>query len=171
MLLVIQQSVDICKFNSGLFLYLERMDSGLFAVAVVTAILLSLILGFVLGVKFHRQVITRCKGSSGDPDSCDGAKSRTIEGVKYTQSPPRDEQHTRNKNETQSKKNLLKKKRAGTDENADGSDSDTSAAGKIGKEDRTPSSSPDKSISPSVSIGRFESKKPTLNNGKISDVC
>ena len=137
------------------------MDSGLFAVAVVTAILLSLILGFVLGVKFHRQVITRCKGSSGDPDSCDGAKSRTIEGVKYTQSPPRDEQHTRNK----------KKKRAGTDENADGSDSDTSAAGKIGKEDRTPSSSPDKSISPSVSIGRLESKKPTLNNGKISDVC
>ena len=150
---------------------LESVDDGLFAAAVVTAILLSLVLGFFLGVKFHHQIISRCKGSSGDPDSCDGAKTRTIEGVKYTKSPPRDEQKPRNKNERQSKKNLLKKKRSETDGNADGSDSDTSTAGKIGEEDCTPSSSPAKSISLSVSIGRFESKKPPLNNGKIADVC
>ena len=148
-------------------LSLESMDSGLFAVAVVTAIVLSLILGLVLGVKFHHQVLSRCRLSSEDPESCDGPKNKTVEGVKYTKSPPRDEQLTRNKSEAQSKKNLLKKKRSKTDESED-SDSDTSTAGKIGQEEK---SSPAKSISPSVSIGRLESKKPPLKNGKISDVC
>lgn len=148
-------------------LCLDSVDNGLFAVAVVTAILLSLILGFALGVKFHRQVFSHCKRSSGDAESCDG-KNKTVEGVKYTKSPPRD------KYETQSKKNLLKKKRVGTGETEDDSDSDNSTAGKIGQEEEehTPSSgSPAKSISPSVSITRFEKKKPSLKNGKIGDAC
>ena len=147
------------------------IDDDLFAVAVVTAILLSLILGLVLGVRFHSLVLSHCKRSTGDPESCDGPNSKTVEGVKYTRSPPRDEQFTRNKNETQSKKSLLKKKRNKMNE-AEDSDSDTSTAGKIGKDENdTPSNSPTKSISPSVSISRCEDKKPPLKNGKLADVC
>lgn len=154
----------------------DSMDDSLFAVAVVTAVLLSLILGFVLGLKFHGQVINRCRPSSRDPESCDGPNNRTIEGVKYTKSPPRDENFTRNKNETQSKRNLLKKKGTNIEETED-SDSDSSTAGKIGQEEggkpqsSSTSSSPTKSISPSVSLGRFAKKKPSLENGKISNVC
>ncbi|XP_078374729.1 semaphorin-4A-like isoform X2 [Oculina patagonica] len=152
----------------------DSMDDSLFAVAVVTAVLLSLILGFALGVKFHGQVINRCRPLSQDPESCDGPNNRTIEGVKYTKSPPKDENFTRNKNETQSKRNLLKKKGANIDETEE-SDSDSSTAGKIGQEQggkpSSTSSSPTKSISPSVSIGRFAKKKPSLENGKISNVC
>lgn len=158
------------KFNISVLLCLESIDTGLFAVAIVTAIVLSLILGCLLGLTFHRQVLSHCKRSSGDPDSCDGAKNKTVEGVKYVKSPPRDERLTRNKNEAQSRKNLLKKKLDGTVEQKEDSDSDTSAAGKIGEEDRTPSNSPAKSISPSVSITKFEKNKP-LNNGRISGVC
>lgn len=153
------------------------MDDGLFAVAVVTAVLLSLILGFVLGLKFHGQVINRCTPSSRESESCDGPNNRTIRGVKYTKSPPRDENPTRNKNETQSKRNLLKKKGT-TSEAMEDSDSDSSTAGKIGQEESgipqnssSTSSSPSKSISPSVSIGRTAKKKPSLENGKVSNVC
>ena len=53
------------------------------AVAVMTAVLLSLILGFMLGVKFYGQVVNRCTLSSRNSDSFDGPKNRTIKGVKY----------------------------------------------------------------------------------------
>ena len=158
-----------------IILFVVLMDDGLFAVAVVTAVVLSLILGFVLGLKFHGQVVNRCAPSSRDPESCDGP-NKTIEGVKYTKSPPRDENFTRNKNETQSKRKLLKKKGTKVKETED-TDSDSSTAGKIGQEeggnqkDSSTSSSPTKSISPSVGIGRFAKKKPSLENGKISNVC
>ena len=151
------------------------MDDGLFAVAVVTAVLLSLILGVVLGLKFHGQVVNRCAPSSRDPESCDGP-NKSVEGVKYTKSPPRDENFSRNKNETRSKRKLLKKKEKNVGETED-SDSDSSTAGKIGKEERgnkkdtSTSSSPTKSISPSIVIGKFAKKKSSLENGKISDVC
>ena len=157
-------------------LFLDSVDDGLFAVAVVTAVLLSLILGFVLGLKFHGQVFNRCKLSSQDTESCDEPNNRTIEGVRYTKSPPRDEDFTRNKDETQSKRNLLKKKGTNTEETED-SDSDSSTAGKIGQEEggnpqnSSTASSPTKSISPSVSIGGFARKKSSLENGKISNVC
>ncbi|XP_020625901.1 semaphorin-2A-like isoform X2 [Orbicella faveolata] len=153
----------------------DSRDDGLFAVAVVTAVLLSLILGVVLGLKFHGQVVNRCTPSSRDPESCDGP-NKTVEGVKYTKSPPRDEKFTRNKNETRSKRKLLKKKGKNAGETED-SDSDSSTAGKIGQEesgnqkDSSTSSSPTKSISPSVVIGKFARKKPSLENGKISNVC
>lgn len=147
------------------------MDDSLFAVALVTGVLLSLILGFVLGLKFHGQVINHCKPPSRDAESCDGPNNRTVEGVKYTKSPPREENFPRNKNETQSKRNLLKKKGTNTEATED-SDSDSSTAGKIGQEEGgNPQSSPTKSISPSVSIGKFTRKKPSLENGKISNVC
>lgn len=158
-----------------IILFVDLMDDGLFAVAVATAVVLSLILGFVLGLKFHGQVVNRCVPSSRDPESCDGP-NKTIEGVKYTKSPPRDENFTRNKNETRSKRKLLKKKGTTVGETAD-SDSDSSTAGKIGQEeggnqkDSSASSSPTKSISPTVVIGRLAKKKPSLENGKISNVC
>ncbi|KAM7449581.1 Semaphorin-5A [Porites harrisoni] len=146
----------------------ENRDNGLFAVAVVTAILLSLILGFALGVKFHGQVMSHCKGSSEDPESCDGPSNKKVEGVKYTRSPPRDE---KSKSEPNTTKRLLNKERDETGE-AEGSDSDSSTAGKIGNEDdgnNTFSRSPARSISPTVSITRND-KKPPLRNGKMS-VC
>lgn len=158
-----------------IILFVDSKDDGLFAVAVVTAVLLSLILGFALGFIFHRQVVKRCAPSSRDPESCDGP-NKTVEGVKYTKSPPRDENFTRNKNETRSKKKLLKKKGKNVEETED-SDSDTSTAGKIGQEEggnqkqSSTSSSPSKSISPSVVIGKFAKKKPSQENGKISNVC
>jgi len=158
-----------------IILFADSRDDGLFAVAVVTAVLLSLILGVVLGLKFHGQVVNRCTPSSRDPESCDGP-NKTVEGVKYTKSPPRDEKFTRNKNETRSKRKLLKKKGKNAGETED-SDSDSSTAGKIGQEesgnqkDSSTSSSPTKSISPSVVIGKFARKKPSLENGKISNVC
>jgi len=151
------------------------MDDGLFAVAVVTAVLLSLILGVVLGLKFHGQVVNRCAPSSRDPESCDGP-NKSVEGVKYTKSPPRDENLSRNKNETRSKRKLLKKKGNNVGETED-SDSDCSTAGKIGQEesgnqkDSSTSNSPAKSISPSIVIGKFAKKKPSLENGKISNIC
>lgn len=138
----------------------------MFAVAVVTAILLSLILGFALGVKFHGQVMSHCKGSSEDPESCDGPSNKKVEGVKYTRSPPRDE---KSKSEPNTTKRLLNKERDETGE-AEGSDSDSSTAGKIGNEDdgnNTFSRSPARSISPTVSITRND-KKPPLRNGKMS---
>ena len=157
-------------FKLNIFLA-DSMDEGLFAVAVMTAVLLSFILGFMLGVKFHAQVINRCTPASGDSESCDGPKNRPIEGVKYTKSPPRDENFKRNKNETQSKRNLLKKKGRNTEQTED-SDSDSSTAGKIAQEEKgneknsSTSSSPTKSISPSVSVGKVANKKPSLENGK-----
>ena len=154
-----------------IILFVDSTDNGLFAVAVVTAVVLSLLLGFVLGLKFHRQVVSRCAPSSRDPESCDGP-NKTIEGVKYTKSPPRDENFTRNKNETRSKRKLLKKKGQNAEETQD-SDSDSSTAGKIGQEQggKSTSSSPTKSISPTVVIGKFAKKKPSLENGRISNVC
>ena len=158
-----------------IILFVDSRDDGLFAVAVVTAVLLSLVLGFVLGLKFHGQVVNRCAPSSRDPESCDGP-NKTVEGVKYTKSPPRDENFTRNKNETRSQRKLLKKKGKNVEETED-TDSDSSTAGKIGQEeggnqkDSSTSSSPSKSISPSVAIGKKEKKKPSQENGKISNVC
>ena len=156
-------------------LFVDSRDDGLFAVAVVTAVLLSLILGFVLGLTFHGQVVKRCVRSSRDPESCDGP-NKTVEGVKYTKSPPRDENFTRNKNETRSKRKLLKKKGKNVQETED-TDSDSSTAGKIGQEqggnqkDSSTSSSPSKSISSSVVIAKFAKKKPSPKNGKIPNVC
>ena len=158
-----------------IILFVDSRDDSLFAVAVVTAVVLSLILGFVLGLKFHGQVVKRCVPSSRDPESCDGP-NKTVEGVKYTKSPPRDENFTRNKNETRSKRKLLKKKGKNVEETGD-SDSDSSTAGRIGQEeganrkDSSTPSSPSKSISPSVVIGKFAKKKPSQENGKISNVC
>ncbi|XP_068741365.1 semaphorin-4D-like isoform X1 [Montipora capricornis] len=138
------------------------LDGGLFAVAVVTAVLLSLLLGFGFGVKFHRQFIAQCRRPFGDSDISDGTKNNTIEAIKYMKSPSREEE--------QSIRNLLKKKRSVTEED-DGSESDDSTAGKIAaKKTSTPSST--KSISPSESIAvTVENKKPILTNGKVSNVC
>lgn len=158
-----------------MILLVDSTDDGLFAAAVVTAVVLSLLLGFVLGLKFHGQVIKRCAPSSRDPESCDGP-NKTIEGVKYTKSPPRDENFSRNKNESRSKRKLLKKKGKNVGEKED-SDSDSSTAGKIGQEedghqkDSSTSTSPTKSISPTVVMGKFAKKKPSLENGKVSNVC
>ncbi|KAJ7365684.1 semaphorin domain, partial [Desmophyllum pertusum] len=153
----------------------DLMDSGLFAVAVVTAVLLSLMLGIALGVIFYGQFMHRCTRSSGDPESCDGPTNRTIEGVKYTKSPPRDESFTRNKNETQSKRNLLKKKGKNTEKTED-SDSDSSTAGKIGEEQganrknsSSTSNSPTKSISPTVSIGKKTIPEKWENTERVLD--
>lgn len=144
------------------------MDSGLFAAAIMTGVLLSVILGFLLGVKFHRYAIRQCNRPFSDPDSTDSSgKHKTIEGVKYTKSPPRDETFTRNKGSGQSRKNLLKKKGNAAEE--DGSDSDDSTAGTIATQKDNPSST--KSISLTVSIAaKLEKTKPVINNGKVSSV-
>ena len=147
------------------------MDGGLFAVAIITAILLSLILGCVLGVKFHSQVARRCWRSSADVESCDGAHNKSVEAVKYTKSPPREEHFSRNKTETQSKRNLLKKKGSETeaDDHSD-SDSTGSASGKLGDDVVTAPFSPSKSISPSASIQKTPRAKPSLENGSVSSI-
>ncbi|XP_074639370.1 semaphorin-1A-like isoform X2 [Acropora palmata] len=140
------------------------MDRALFAAGIITGVLLSLILGILLGVKFHRYVIRKCKQPFSDTtDSSE--KNKTIEGVKYTKSPPRDETFTRNKGSGQSSKNLLKKKRNVPVE--DGTDSDDSTAGTIATQKDNPS--PTKSISPTATIAaKLGKRKPTLNNGKVS---
>ncbi|KAK2564685.1 Semaphorin-1A [Acropora cervicornis] len=140
------------------------MDRALFAAGIITGVLLSLILGILLGVKFHRYVVRKCKQPFSDTtDSSE--KNKTIEGVKYTKSPPRDETFTRNKGSGQSSKNLLKKKRNVPVE--DGTDSDDSTAGTIATQKDNPS--PTKSISPTATIAaKLGKRKPTLNNGKVS---
>ena len=146
------------------FLFLVSMDRALFAAGIITGVLLSLILGILLGVKFHRYVVRKCKQPFSDTtDSSE--KNKTIEGVKYTKSPPRDETFTRNKGSGQSSKNLLKKKRNVPVE--DGTDSDDSTAGTIATQKDNPS--PTKSISPTATIAaKLGKRKPTLNNGKVS---
>lgn len=133
-------------------------DKGLLAVAVMTAVLLSLILGFMLGVKFYGQVVNRCTLSSRNSDSFDGPKNRTIKGVKYTKSPPRDENFTGIRNASQSKRNLSKQKGESIERNDD-SDSNSSTAGKIADESgdnfTRKSNSPFKSLSPSISVDKF----------------
>ncbi|XP_067056863.1 semaphorin-6D-like isoform X2 [Acropora muricata] len=140
------------------------MDRALFAAGIMTGVLLSLILGILLGVKFHHYVMRKCKRPFSDSTDS-SAKNKTIEGVKYTKSPPRDETFTRNKDSGQSSKNLLKKKRNVPVE--DGTDSDDSTAGTIATQKNNPS--PTKSISPTATIAaKLGKRKPTLNNGKVS---
>ena len=130
--------------------------------AVVTAVLLSLLLGFGFGVKFHRQVIAQCRRPFGDSDLSDGTKNNTVEAIKYMKSPSREEE--------QSIRNLLKKKRSVTEED-DGSESDDSTAGKIAaKKASTPSSTKSMSLSESIAV-KVENTKPILTNGKVSNVC
>lgn len=146
------------------FLFLVSMDRALFAAGIVTGVLLSLILGIFLGVKFHHYVIGKCKQPFNDSTDSSG-KNRPIEGVKYTKSPPRDETFTRNKDSGQSSKNLLKKE--GNVPVEDCSDSDDSTAGTIATQKINPS--PTKSRSPTASIAaKLGKMKPSLNNGKVS---
>ncbi|XP_022780661.1 semaphorin-2A-like isoform X3 [Stylophora pistillata] len=130
----------------------DSNDKGLLAVAVMTAVLLSLIIGFMLGMKCYGQVVNRCTPSSRNSDSFDGPKDRTIKGVKYTKSPPRDENFKRNKNESQSKRNLVKKKGESIERKED-SDSNSSTAGKIADEsgDENFIRKPYTPLSPSIS--------------------
>ena len=136
----------------------------------MTAVLLSLILGFMLGVKFYGQVVNRCTLSSRNSDSFDGPKNRTIKGVKYTKSPPRDENFTGIRNASQSKRNLSKQKGESIERNDD-SDSNSSTAGKIvdesGDNFTRKSNSPFKSLSPSISVDKFWTKNSSKRMSEI----
>ena len=60
------------------------MDTGLFVVAILVAIVLSVIVGFFLGIKFHHQALSSCGPKKHDSSI---QEEKDIQSLRYTKSP------------------------------------------------------------------------------------
>ena len=131
------------------------MDRGLLAAGIIMAIVLSALIGFCLGVKFHSQVMGQCRRTP-DEDSPDGPGAKNVEGVSYMRSPPRGEGDSQGR---QSKRKLVNHTADGetepnVEDEGDDESSDGSLAGKF---------SEGRSLSPSI----LQERKAPLANGEV----
>lgn len=60
------------------------VDRGLFVAAILATIMLSIIVGFFLGIKFHRQALSSCGRKKHDSPV---HEEKSIQNLKYTKSP------------------------------------------------------------------------------------